>query len=61
MQSAWNQLQKGVSRDSHERILEESGEQRQCTSIAKIQPIAMFGGAILVLAAVKSSSKIYAL
>jgi hypothetical protein len=31
MQSAWNQLQK-VSGDSHERIPEESGDQRRCTS-----------------------------
>ena len=55
MQSAWSQLQKRVSGDSHE----ESGDQRRCTSIAKIQ--AMFGCAILVLAAAKSPSKMDAL
>jgi len=59
MQSARDQLQKGASGDGHNRTLEESGEQRRCTSTAKIQ--AMFGGAILVLAAAKSPSKMDAL
>jgi hypothetical protein len=36
MPSAGNQLQEGVSGNSHARILEESREQRRCTSIAKM-------------------------
>jgi hypothetical protein len=59
MQSARQQLQKRVSGNSHEHVLEEFGDQRRCTSIAKIR--AIFGGAILVLAAAKSSSKMVAL